>query len=202
MDIDSQCVHKNSTQQCTAPACSAKKSYTAVRCKWSWSFRSFLRVAGGKIIFYRSILLGMINFHVEFIYLESEYTIRDFPSPYTNCIQSQSPAVSEFQMGGSPGCGEDVGCIQIICPSSSVCVVWLGQGEGCYHWCVSHPDPPLLSLHFLCVCIWAHVGIYVVWKWRLHASYARVHACCAFTCLHVAAYGVSIPVYCMYVWGW
>lgn len=91
-------------------------------------------MADGKIICNMSILLRKIDFsHVEFIYLKSEYT-GDFPSPSTNCIQSEPPAVSEFQMGGSPGCGEDVGCIQMICPSSSVCVyVWLGQGEGCYH---------------------------------------------------------------------
>ena len=33
-------------------------------------------------------------------------------------------------MGGSPGCGEDVGCIQMICPSCVCACVWLGGGGG------------------------------------------------------------------------
>lgn len=67
--------------------------------------------------------------HFDFIliYLKSEDPAREFPSPQTNCSQSEPPAAR--LMGGSPGCGEDVGSIQMICPTFVCVCVWCDWGR-------------------------------------------------------------------------
>lgn len=98
-------------------------------------------------------------------------------------------------MGGSPGCGEDVGWIQMICPLAGC--DW-DRGEGCYHWCVSHPEtsspsppppPPLPALHVACVCIlacasWWGIGVGTAWKIYIWSHETCVCVCYSARCEH------------------
>lgn len=97
--------------------------------------------------------------------------------------------------GRFPGCGEDVGCIQMIYPSPCSVFDW-GRGEECYHWSVSHPDPSLpLSHHFTCKCV--------------YVSYVVLMSCTSCLCTHVMLLcaqwrmaWASQSTVCAYVWGW
>lgn len=58
-------------------------------------------------------------------------------------------------------------------------------GEECYHWSVSHPDPPLLSLHFMwrvCVC---EGGAFMLNGDALNASKEAMIVCMIYYSVHV-----------------
>ena len=103
-------------------------------------------------------------------------TLNKLQSVGASCCQS------ELQMGGSPGCGEDVGCIQMICPSLllycvCVCVcVWVcmcvcdwGKGRGVIIdvWVIlTHPSPCTscgVCVCVVCVCVSVCVCVLCVW---------------------------------------
>ena len=66
-------------------------------------------------------------------------------------------------MGGSPGCGEDVGCIQMICPSLLLyCVCVIGARGGVLSlMCESSLPSPPPAFHVVCVCVCVCVCLYV-----------------------------------------
>lgn len=86
--------------------------------------------------------------------------------------------------------------------------VWLrqGEGEGPYHWCVSHPDipsppppPSLPALHVACVCIlacasWWEIGVGAAWKIYI---WNNETGC---VCVCVTVHGVHIHALCVHVW--
>lgn len=107
-------------------------------------------------------------------------------------VVSWSLLLSDWVSDGRfPECGEDVGCIQMIYPSPCSVFDW-GRGEECYHWSVSHPDPPLpLSHHFTCKCVYVSYVVLMSCtsclctrvmlvhngEWREHPRVRCVHTC-------------------------
>lgn len=109
----------------------------------------------------------------------------------TNSRQLEPPAVRLSFRWEVPrmwgGCGLHPNDI-----SFSLFSVWLGQGEECYHWSVSHPDPPLpLSHHFTCKCVYVSYVVLMSCtsclctrvmlvhngEWREHPRVRCVHTC-------------------------
>lgn len=79
-----------------------------------------------------------------------------------------------------------------------LCVIETG---GCYHWCVSHPDPPHRSLPFMwpvCVLVRAACGG-VVWKSTFNVMKHAVCVCISWTDTYVV-HGVNIYALCVCSW--